>query len=74
ADAGPVDRVTVYLPPALSKSLLGEMKDTGASEIFFNPGSADRAVFEEAERIGAPAIDQCSIVELGLSPSQFGDV
>ena len=73
ADAGPIDRVTVYLPPPLSATLLDDMAATGATEVYFNPGSADRRVLELAREKGVPALDACSIVELGLSPAQFGD-
>ena len=41
------------------------------AEVWFNPGSADDAVLAEARRLGLPAIDGCSIVDLGLSPSEF---
>lgn len=73
ADAGPVDRVSVYLPPKVSTTLLEAMAATGASEVFFNPGSADPQVLAQARALEVPALDACSIVELGLSPSQFGD-
>lgn len=72
AQAGPVDRVTVYLPPPLTATLLDEMSATGA-EVYFNPGSADRRVLELAREKGVRVLDACSIVELGLSPAQFGD-
>ncbi|MEM6796662.1 MAG: CoA-binding protein [Acidobacteriota bacterium] len=72
-EAGPLDRISVYLPPAVGLAVLPDMAATGAGEVFFNPGSADRRVLEEARRLGIAAIDACSIVELGLSPSQFPD-
>jgi predicted CoA-binding protein len=67
----PVERVSVYLPPPVSLALLPEMAAVGAKEVWFNPGAADAAVLAEAKRLGVPAIDGCSIVDLGLSPSQF---
>ena len=74
AEAGAVDRVTVYLPPYISATLIDEMAATGAAEVYFNPGSADTRVLQLAREKGLPALDACSIVELGLSPAQFGDV
>ncbi len=65
------ERVSVYLPPALTLQLLPEIAAVGAKEVWFNPGAADDAVLAEAERLGLPAIDGCSIVDLGMSPSQF---
>jgi predicted CoA-binding protein len=66
-----VERVSVYLPPPVSLALLPEIAAVGAKEVWFNPGAADAAVLAEAKRLGVPAIDGCSIVDLGLSPSQF---
>ncbi len=64
-------RISVYLPPAVTLSLLGEIQETAADEVWFNPGAADADVLAEARNLGIPAIDGCSIVDLGLSPSQF---
>ena len=57
ADAGPLDRVTVYLPPRLTATLLDDMAATDATEVYFNPGSADRRVLELAREKGVPADD-----------------
>ncbi|MEO7795908.1 MAG: CoA-binding protein [Thermoanaerobaculia bacterium] len=67
----PVERISVYLPPQVSLSMLPEIARAGAREVWFNPGAADDAVLEEAKRLGIAAIDGCSIVDLGLSPSSF---
>lgn len=68
-----LDRISVYLPPKVSRQYLEEWAGTGASECFFNPGSADDDVLEEARKKGVPAVDACSIVDLGLKPSMFPD-
>ncbi len=67
----PVERISVYLPPPVSLELLPEIAAKGAQEVWFNPGAADAAVLERARELGVPAIDSCSIVDLGLSPSMF---
>jgi predicted CoA-binding protein len=67
----PIQRISVYLPPPVSLAKLPEIAAAGAREVWFNPGAADAAVLAEAKRLGIPAIDGCSIVDLGLSPSQF---
>jgi len=51
--------------------MLPAIAAAGAREVWFNPGAADDAVLAEAKRLGISAIDGCSIVDLGLSPSQF---
>lgn len=69
--AKPLDRVSVYLPPPQSLKLLDELKNLAPREIWFNPGSADRAVRVRAEELGLEIIEACSIVDLGMSPSQL---
>ena len=66
-----LDRISVYLPPALTYELLADIARKGAREVWFNPGSADARVLEEARRRGIPYRAGCSIVDVGLSPSQF---
>jgi uncharacterized protein len=67
----PVQRISVYLPPAVTRRLLPEIAAAGAAEVWFNPGAADAAISDEARGLGIPVIDGCSIVDLGFSPSEF---
>ena len=67
-----VDRITIYLQPAVTRSLLPAIAAAGAAEVFFNPGSADDAIVAEARALGIPAIEACSIVDVGMRPSAFG--
>lgn len=72
ADApGPIHRISVYLPPKLSLEMLDDMANVHPEEVWFNPGAADSAVLAEAESKGLPAVDGCSIIDVGFSPSQF---
>ncbi len=66
-----LDRVSVYLPPAVGLSVLGEIAAKGAGEVWFNPGSDSPEILAEAKRLGLRAVADCSIVDLGLSPGQF---
>ncbi len=66
---GPVDRISVYLPPLTTYRILDELPQD--IEVYFNPGSADREVLEEARRRGIEVRDACAIVAVGLSPAQF---
>jgi len=68
---GKLDRVTVYLPPPITLKVLPEIAAAGPGEVWFNPGSADREVVAKAKELGLHAVQGCSIVDLGLSPSQF---
>jgi len=69
-----LDRVSVYLWPEIGLAVLPEIaaKAVGA-EVWFNPGSANPALLAKARELGLNAIAACSIVDLGLSPSQFPD-
>ncbi len=66
-----VDRVSVYLPPAVGMTLLEEIKNLIAQEVWLNPGSESPELLAHAQAIGLPIIQGCSIVDLGLSPAQF---
>ena len=71
--AGHLDRVTVYLPPAIGLKVLPEIAARAPGEVWFNPGADAPEVLAEAKRLGLNAIAACSIESLGLSPSQFPD-
>jgi uncharacterized protein len=71
--AGHLDRVTVYLPPAATLAALDEVAARGCDELWLNPGTADRAVVAKADALGLNAVQGCSIIDLGMSPAEFGD-
>jgi predicted CoA-binding protein len=68
-----LERISVYLPPPLTLEMLPDIAAKGAQEVWFNPGSADAKVLEQARRLGIPARPGCSIVDIGYSPAQFPD-
>jgi predicted CoA-binding protein len=68
---GDLERISVYLPPPVTMELLADIAAKGAKEVWFNPGSADSQVLEEARRRGIHAVPGCSIVDIGVSPAQF---
>jgi hypothetical protein len=67
----PLDRISLYLPPTGTRTLLAELAGMSGTQVWFNPGSADRQVLEEASRAGIDVRDGCSIVDIGLSPADF---
>jgi hypothetical protein len=67
----PLDRISVYLPPPITLSVLPDIARAGAREVWLNPGSADAQVVAEARRRGIPVRQGCSIVAVGFSPAQF---
>jgi predicted CoA-binding protein len=64
-------RVSVYLPPPVGLGMLDEIAAKGCDEVWFNPGSDSPEILARARTLGLRAIADCSIVDLGLSPSQF---
>lgn len=66
-----LDRVTVYLKPDILLDVLPQIAAKGTRELYFNPGTERDDVVDAAKRLGLEPILACSIVEIGLSPSQF---
>jgi uncharacterized protein len=63
--------VSVYLPPAILLKVLPEIAAKGCDELWLNPGTESPEVLSEAERLGLNVIQACSIIGVGLSPSQL---
>lgn len=68
---GPIDRVTIYLPPNVVLTLLEEIANIHPAQVYFNPGSDSVEVIRKATSLGLNIISACSIVDIGFSPSQF---
>ena len=69
--AAHLDRISVYLPPAVGLKLLDEIKAKGADEVWFNPGSDNSELIAKAESLGLNVIQACSIVDVGQSSNQL---
>lgn len=67
-----LDRISVYLPPALGMKMLDEIRAAHAKEVWFNPGSESMELIEQAEAKGIDPIIACSIVDVGRTPGEFG--
>jgi len=64
-----LDRISVYLPPAVGLKMLPEIQAKGAKQLWLNPGSDGDDVVAEAQAMGLDPIIACSIVGLGVSPA-----
>lgn len=72
----PVDklnRVSMYLVPAIGIQVLEQIAAKGCEELWLNPGSESPELFERAVELDLNPIAACSIVDLGLRPSDFPD-
>lgn len=67
------DRISVYLPPEVGIGLLEEIRDTGAKEVWFNPGSESPELLARAEELGLNVVTACSIVAVGMRPDDMPD-
>jgi predicted CoA-binding protein len=65
---GPVDRASLYLPPAIGIAVLEEIQRKGIRELWVNPGAESDALIEKAELLGLETIQACSIVDIGERP------
>ena len=64
-----LDRVSVYLAPEEGIQVLNEIAQKGTRDLFLNPGSESDSLIEKARQLGLEPILACSIVDLGLRPS-----
>ena len=63
--------VSVYLPPPVVLKVVPEIAAKGCDELWLNPGTESPEVLAEAERLGLNVVQACSIVGVGMSPSQL---
>lgn len=68
-----LDRVSIYLPPALGVKVLPDIAAVHPGEFMVNPGAESDELVEAARSLGLDPILACSIVEIGASPHQFPD-
>jgi hypothetical protein len=62
--------VSVYLPPPVLLKVLPDIAARGCDELWLNPGTESPEVLAMAEQLGINVIQACSIVGIGLSPSE----
>ncbi len=66
---GPIDRALMYLPAAVSLTVLDALAARGdVGELWLNPGADDAAVVAKAEAVGFDPIQACSILAIGVEP------
>jgi uncharacterized protein len=68
-----LDRVSVYLPPAVGLAALDTFAGKSIGELWLNPGADAPDVIAKAQSLGLNVVRDCSIVAIGYSPSQFDE-
>jgi predicted CoA-binding protein len=64
-------RISVYLPPHLLLPALDDIAKTSHEQLWLNPGTESDEVLKRAAALDLDPIRGCSIVDLGVSPSDF---
>lgn len=64
----PINRVLLYLPPAVGLTLLPAIAAVRPDEFYVNPGAESAELLAEAQRLGLDPICACAIVALGERP------
>jgi predicted CoA-binding protein len=67
----PIDRVSVYVSPAIGIKEVEAIARTGAKEVWLNPGTESPELVRALHDRGVAVIQGCSIIDCGFSPSQF---
>ena len=66
---GKLDRISVYLPPAVVLQTLDQIAARECGELWLNPGSDSPEVVEKARSLGLNVVQACSIVAVGVNPA-----
>jgi uncharacterized protein len=69
----PIERVTMYVRPEVGITMLEAIAAKKPAEFWLNPGTESRELVQKAKELGLDPILGCSIIDLGVSPSDFPD-
>ncbi|HEY1599837.1 MAG TPA: CoA-binding protein [Pirellulales bacterium] len=69
--AAHLNRISVYLPPAVLLNVLDDIAAKGCDELWLNPGCDTPEVIAKAQQLGLNVVAACSIVAIGISPSEL---
>ncbi len=66
-----IDRVSLYVPPAVGLKLLPDVAAVKPGEFFVNPGAESDELLDRAAELDLQPIVACSIVDIGERPDRF---
>ncbi len=67
----PIDRVVMYVPPAVGMQVIEDIATAQPRELFFNPGSESKELVARARELGLHPILACAIVDIGKQPRDY---
>ncbi|TWT46509.1 CoA-binding protein [Botrimarina hoheduenensis] len=65
-----LNRVTMYVSPAIGGTLLEAIARKGCEELWFNPGSESDELVERARALGLNPVVACSLVDCQSRPQR----
>jgi predicted CoA-binding protein len=68
----PIQRVSLYVPPAIGVDLLEPIQQLDPEEVWLNPGAASPELVHRARQLGLRLVEGCSIVDAKLRPIRSG--
>ena len=68
---GRIDLASFYVPPEIGETVIEQVVQKGVAEIWLNPGADSDALIAKARALGVRPIVACSIVALGMNPSDL---
>jgi predicted CoA-binding protein len=66
-----LNRISMYVPPAVGMTLIDAIAAKGCDEFWLNPGSESDELIAAANARGLDPIVACSIIGVGVSPSEL---
>lgn len=69
--AGPLDVVSLYVPPAVGLKLLPAIAAKSPGVLWLNPGAESRELLARAAELDLKTRQLCSIIEVGHTPKDF---
>jgi uncharacterized protein len=64
-----LDRISLYLPPAIGVKVLDEIAKKGCGELWVNPGAESPELMEKAGALGLNVIYACSFMDAAAHAS-----
>ena len=68
---GPLDVVSLYVPPAVGLKLLPAIAAKAPAEIWLNSGAESHELLAAAADLGLKTVQTCSILAVGYTPADF---
>jgi uncharacterized protein len=68
-----IQRVSLYLPPAIGVALLPDIAALKPQEVLINPGAESPELLARARELRLPVQVACSIVAIGESPADYSE-